>query len=196
MAQRKYFDSTMILETAFIITQESGWQNVTARTIAKRLGSSTMPIYSEMKSMQDIEKAVQEKAQELLKSYQTGTYTDNSLLNLAVGYVVFSMEEPRLFHFLFMDRNDARTPENGADGETRYRQNMGTARGIDELMAQIPASDQDSFILESWIFTHGLASLLSGGVLSLSRQQIIGLLDDAGGAFYTWHLKQREKIDE
>lgn len=199
MAQRKFFNRDMIVDTAFSITREKGWPEVTARTIAKTLGSSTMPIYSELNSMQEIEQAVQEKAASLLRRYQAGTYTDNVMLNLAVGYVMFAKAEPELFHFLFVETPASGTGSTGEPGEEQTEQfgrNFGSLRGMRELFEQIPKADQAPFILQSWIFTHGMAAMVSAGVLKLTDKEITALLQQAGGAFYAWKVDHRENKNE
>jgi hypothetical protein len=44
-------------------------------------------------------------------------------------------------------------------------------------------------VLKSWIFTHGLASMISSGMLDLEEEKMKSLLLEAGGAFYLWEEK-------
>ena len=62
MTQKLFFTSEAILEAAYSLTREKGWAAVSARSIAKKLGSSTMPIYSTLKSMEEIERMVRARA--------------------------------------------------------------------------------------------------------------------------------------
>ncbi len=67
MTQRTFFTKEMIVDAAFQLTREKGWGAVTARNVARRLGSSTMPLYSSMKSMEDIEAEVRRRLEARLR---------------------------------------------------------------------------------------------------------------------------------
>jgi AcrR family transcriptional regulator len=101
MPRHTMFSKEQIIDAAFELIREIGWKQVTARSIANHLGSSTMPIYSRMKSLFDLEKELKTRAHKMLRDYQYFAYTENPLLNLAVGYVAFAREEKQLFRFLY-----------------------------------------------------------------------------------------------
>lgn len=104
MTQKAVFSKQMIVETAFELTHAEGWQAVTARNIARKLSSSTMPIYSGWKSMVGIEQEVRRRAESLMVEYQRKAYTADQALNAAFGYVTFARDERHLFRFLYVDR--------------------------------------------------------------------------------------------
>jgi AcrR family transcriptional regulator len=177
----------MIVEAAFQLTREQGWSFVTARTIAQKLGSSTMPLYSTLKSMDEIEKEVRARAEACMHGYQRGKHTDEVLLNSAVGYVVFARDEKNLFRFLYVDRP---LPANrsGESGESPDALALG---GVVDLADQATVALKDPFVLKSWAFTHGLASLISSGVIDLPTDRIATLLSEVGGAIY--YMDQLQK---
>ena len=184
MTQKTFFTREAVVEAAFTLTREEGWPAVTARSIARRLGSSTMPIYSSMKSMEDIEAEVRGRAEATLLEYQGRDYGGETSLNMAVGYVAFARDERNLFRFLYIDR-----PLHGQDAAagrsvTTVEQFISGARPV-ALADQVPTAMGDPRILKSWIFTHGLASLVSGGVLELANERIRSLLEEAGAAFFS-----------
>jgi AcrR family transcriptional regulator len=183
VTQKAFFTKEAIVEAAFTVTRDQGWSNVTARNIAKKLGSSTMPIYSSMKSMEEIEAEVRARAEQLLLDFQKKDYGGDLPTNMAMGYVTFARDERHLFHFLFDDRPTR---------STLLQANRGTAMTLDQLAAsgspvhlvdQVPTAMQDPRILKSWIFTHGLASMVSAGVLDLPDERIRSLLLESGAAF-------------
>jgi AcrR family transcriptional regulator len=182
MTQRAFFTKEAIVEAAFALTREKGWSGVTARNIAKKLGSSTMPIYSSMKSMDEIEVEVKARAEQLMLDYQKREYTANSALNLAVGYVTFARDERNLFRFLFVDKPTA--PARRGDGNALTFDQFLTGTRPARLVDQAPSAMEDPRILKSWIFTHGLASLVSSGVLDLPDERIRSLLMESGEAFF------------
>ncbi len=58
-----------IIDAAFEIVRKGGWAQLSARSIAKRLKSSTMPIYSQFKTMEMLEDEVVKKAVTLQAEY-------------------------------------------------------------------------------------------------------------------------------
>jgi AcrR family transcriptional regulator len=183
VTQRLVFSKEAIVEAAFRLTREKGWEAVTARTIARRLNSSTMPIYSSLKSMEEIEREVRAKAEALMLEYQRRAFTDNPLVNMAVGYVTFAKDEPGLFRFLYTDRPLPSSKAAREQGRARTLPDI-SREGV-ALADQASVSMQDARVLKSWIFTHGLASMISAGVLDLSPERIQSLLMEAGVAFYS-----------
>ena len=177
MTQKAFFTKEAIVEAAFTVTREQGWTGVTARNIAKKLGSSTMPIYSSMKSMEEIEAEVRARAERLLLDFQKRDYGGDLPMNMAMGYVTFARDERHLFHFLFDDRPAPRPATPGAAVPLDQMVTSGPVHLVD----QVPTAMQDPRILKSWIFTHGLASMVSAGVLDLPDERIKNLLLESGG---------------
>jgi len=85
MKQPSVYFRGRIVEAAFELVKEVGWKSVTTRASAKKLGSSTMLIYSHLQSVGELEKELRFKARELQKSYQQYPYIEHVLLNLAYG---------------------------------------------------------------------------------------------------------------
>jgi AcrR family transcriptional regulator len=180
MTQRAVFNKEIIVEAAYQLTREAGWQGVTARSIAAKLGSSTMPLYSSLKSMGEIEKEVRARAEACMHEYQRKRWASEPLLSSAVGYVVFARDERNLFRFLYVDKPLAAN-RPGAEGRAVDAVEIG---GIVDIADQAAAAMKDQRILKSWAFTHGLASLISSGVLDLSDEMISHLLVEVGTAMY------------
>jgi AcrR family transcriptional regulator len=184
MTQKTFFTKEAIVEAAFTITKEEGWRAVTARNIAKKLGSSTMPIYSSMKSMEEIGSEVRARAEKLLLEYQGRSYSDDTMLNMAVGYVTFARDEGNLFRFLYVDnplQAAAQDPQREVSG---HYDEMLAGKHVASLEEQLPIAMRDPRVLKSWIFTHGLASMISSGVLDIPDERIKTLLVESGGAFF------------
>jgi AcrR family transcriptional regulator len=180
MTQRTMFTKEKIVEAAYQLTREAGWLGVTARSIAVKLGSSTMPLYSSLKSMGDIETEVRARAEACLHEYQGRRPAAEPLLSSAVGYVAFARDERNLFRFLYVDRPLA-VHRPGAGRRTVDAVKSG---GIVNLADQAAVAMKDPRILKSWAFTHGLASLISSGVLDLPDETIARLLLEVGAAIY------------
>ena len=182
MTQKTTFTREMIVEAAYQLTREVGWSAVTARNIAAKLGSSTMPLYSSLKSMDEIEKEVRAKAEGCMHEFQRKPYAPGDpLLSSAVGYVAFARDERNLFRFLYVDRPVTPGREQGAGAAVDVEK----VGGVVDLADQAEVAMKDHRVLKSWAFTHGLASLISSGVIDLPDERIASLLAEAGTAFFS-----------
>ncbi len=190
MTQRTVFTREMIVDAAFQLTREHGWAFVTARTIAEKLGSSTMPLYSTLKSMEEIEKEVRARAEACMHRCQREKYGDEVMLNAAVGYVVFARDEKNLFRFLYVDR-PVSADRSARKGQERDVQELG---GVIDLVDQATVALKEPLVLKSWAFTHGLASLVSSGVIDLPTDRIASLISETASAiYYMDELQKRSK---
>ena len=183
-----------IVEAALAIIREGGWAAVSARAIAARLGASTMPIYSAVGSMAELKGAAAARAAELLAAAQRVRRTGDEILDLAVGYVAFAREEPRLFRFIGEAQGG---PEGRAATEESLEEQLATGApgvaspALRSLLAEFadPARRKD-FVFRSWVFTHGLAEMLVSGLVAMDDAEIARQLGAAGGAFYTYDQEQ------
>jgi AcrR family transcriptional regulator len=182
MTQRAVFTKEMIVEAAFTIARTRGWKSVTARNIARSLGSSTMPLYSNLRSMEEIETAVADRTMALMHEHQRRPYTDNPLLSSAIGYVIFARDESQLFRFLFLDRPGLTFSLPAP--EPAPIPSMEEAQGVYKVDEQPLVALKDPFVLKNWIFVHGLASLVAGHVIELTDTRIHELIEEAAASFY------------
>ena len=100
---KKTFTREDIVEAAFQVVRKQGRKKLSARTIAKELHSSTMPIYSTINSMQELQQEVGQKFSELLLQYCLTPWTGNFLVDMSFGYVRFAKDEKELFRIMFLD---------------------------------------------------------------------------------------------
>ncbi len=91
------FKKIEIILTAFDIVRTDGWKGLSARSIAKNLGSSTKPIYGYFQSMAQLEEAVVKKAVDLLYDYMIQERTGDPWHDHGIGYALFGLEEKDLF---------------------------------------------------------------------------------------------------
>ena len=197
MTQRQTFTKEMILDAAFTLVREKGWQAVTARNIAQALGASTMPIYSSVRSMEEVAQELGMRTFDLMQDYQKRSWTENPTLNLAVGYVMFAKREPALFKFMYQERPNPIAFQDFARQAEFLTRSFSTVPGVTERMKELSQVPMEAMILNSWVYTHGLATLVSNKVLDVTDQQIAQLLQEAGGAFYVWgQSRARENKQE
>lgn len=91
----------MIIDAGFEVVREYGIENVNARTVSGKLGCSTQPVMYHFKKIEDIKKAVYQKADEYHTAYITDVHNDNPLLAMGLSYIRFAQTEKHLFRLLF-----------------------------------------------------------------------------------------------
>jgi len=185
------FTKEKIYEAAFAILKEKGWAQVSARSIAKALEASTMPIYSTVESMEEVEKELKARTLRTMHQYQLGQYTGNPFLNSAIGYIFFARDFPHLFKFLYFERPEPVSGQELEDLKKRLPKEL-RELAVDYFRKKAPL-DINSVALYNWVFTHGLAVLLYSGVLTnLSDEEIVTMLENSGNAFFKLeHLKKK-----
>ena len=100
MPPKARFSREDVVEAAFNIVRKNGWSGLSTRSIAQELNSSTQPIYSHLKSINDLKEEIVKKIHELLFKYGTTKRTGDSWVDVGLGYVLFAKEEKQLFHCL------------------------------------------------------------------------------------------------
>lgn len=176
-----------ILEVAFQLTREHGFQAVNARVIAKLLGCSTHPIfraYSNMSELkEDLFRYIESFYNQFIESRMSGS---NIFLSIGLAYVHFARTESNLFQMLFMTHNfelkDFIELINQEDNREIVRA-IALSSDLDEERAK-------RLYLNVWLYTHGIASMVSMNNVRLSEEQIEGMLKEAYIAFKN---KEKEK---
>lgn len=99
------FGKEEIVDAAFDLVREHGWNGFSVQGVAKAIGSSTMPIYSQFSNVRDLEDAVCVKALELLKERMLVTRTGDVWIDHGINWVRFAEEEKHLHQILWDGRN-------------------------------------------------------------------------------------------
>ncbi len=91
----------MVIDAAFEVTRESGWENINARIVAQKLDCSTQPVMYHFATIDELRKAVYEKTDHAHTAYLMNITQEGIMLNIGLNYIRFAVEEPNLFRFLF-----------------------------------------------------------------------------------------------
>ena len=105
MPRKTQFTAENVVTAAFELVREKGLAGLSAPAVAKKMGCSTMPIYSHFENMQALEDAVVEKSWDLVMHYQSKEYIGDTWIDQAVGYVLLARDERNLFKCMFDGHN-------------------------------------------------------------------------------------------
>lgn len=174
MARKATITLQMILDTAFAMTREEGFANVTARKVAAKAGCSTQPIFRVYQNMDELWDAVYERAAGFFQDYYSlyPRMGKAPFTNLGMAYIAFAREEKNLFRLLFVEDRPGRKGMyellNGPEGNVVYEINLAKAAGC---------SDPGDLFMKMWIFIHGAACMSLTGDYDLSDVQTLELLE-------------------
>ena len=193
MARKEMITIDKILDTAFAMTREEGFANVTAIIADQRkfVSALIVPVYGfvkdyakekgiEYKNMEELWDAVYERAAAYFLDYyslypRTGK---TPFANLGMAYIAFAREERHLFELLFVsDNQDGKHKKksmyeilNGDAGNVVYEINLARVAG--------------DLFMKMWIFIHGAACMSLTGDYDLTDLQTMQLLEHSYYAFY------------
>ena len=155
-----------IIDAAVAVLRDDGFSAINARSVAKKLGCSTQPIYFSFKNMDELKAALTERAIELhtqrvrdsLRAHE-GRYS-----SYGMGFVKFAAEEKQLFRWLYLEgkqlgpyQNDVLLPEIIAVIVEEFGYSEEVARRFHQDMTY---------------FTYGLAILANTDHLHLTETEL------------------------
>lgn len=112
-----------IIDAAINVLRDDGFSAINARSVAKKLGCSTQPIYFSFKNMEELKSALTERAiglhtQHVRDSLKAHAGNDSRYSSYGMGFVKFAAEEKQLFRWLYLEgkqlgsyQNDVLLPE-------------------------------------------------------------------------------------
>lgn len=161
MGRRPNFTREEILNSAFEILNSESLKEVTARNIAKKLGVSTIAIYSAFKSMEELKNELSKKAKTKLFEYTKRDYTDLSILNIGIGICLFAKEEKALFRTIFLREG---LPREFMDQIMEdFRNLIYSGFNNNKDYNQFPEDIIEWVIKKGWYFSHGYVTLICTG---------------------------------
>ena len=177
MPPKAKFTRAEIIEAALNIVRTDGYEALTSRALGTYLASSARPIFTVFKNMEEVQLAMIEAAKTLYKEYiNKGLAAAHPFKGVGSQYILFSVNEPKLFQLLFMT-------------EQKHIPDLsGVLPLIDESYEQILLSIQDDYKIcmssakklyyHLWIYTHGIASLCATKMCRFTGEEISTMITE------------------
>lgn len=161
-----------IIDAAVEVLRDGGFSAINARSVAKKLGCSTQPIYLSFQSMDELKVALTERAIQLhtqrvrdsLRAHQGNDSRYSRYSSYGMGFVKFAAEEKQLFRWLYLEgkqlgpyQNDVLLPEVIAVIVEEFGYSEDVARRFHQDMIY---------------FSYGLAILANTGHLHLTETEL------------------------
>ena len=158
-----------ILDAAVDVLRDDGFSAINARSVAKKLGCSTQPIYFSFRNMEELkaaltERAIQMRTQRVRDSLRIHEGNDSRYSSYGMGFVKFAAEEKQLFRWLYLEgeqlgpyQNDVLTSEVISVITEEFGYEEDVARRLHQDMVY---------------FTYGLAILANTDHLHLTEAEL------------------------
>lgn len=189
MPPKARFTKEQVVEAALNIIREESAESLTARALGKKLGSSACPIFTVYESMEEVKRDTVKAARALYREYvKKGLSEKMAFKGVGTQYILFAMNEPKLFQLLFMT-DHSQVPE------------LSTVLPlIDESYEQILLSVQEGYGVDQitaeklyrhlWIYSHGIAALCATGMCRFTGEEIGRMMTEV----FVSLLKNRESL--
>ena len=162
-----------IINTCLEIVRISGIEGINARNIASVLGCSTQPIFSNFKSMEELEEEAVLAAYQIYLDFikrevESEKYPKYKAFGMA--YIRFAREEKELFKLLFMRDRRGEDLSSSPDFDESVEWIMLT-NGITREKAML-------MHIEMWSCVHGIGVMLATSFLPLDEEFISRMISD------------------
>lgn len=157
MPPKVKFTKQEIIDAALETVRENGTDGLTARNIARRLGTSSHPIFTYYDTITELKRDVFTAANEIHRKY-IGQGLKEKIPFLGVGrkYLAFAKEEPELYRLLYLTKPD------GAVGSAAESLKMSQDMVRESLMGiyNIDAYTADCCYRDLWLVVFSFATLI------------------------------------
>ena len=174
-----------IIQTALELLRKNGETSLNARSIAAELNCSTQPIFSNFRSMEELQESAKKAAYELYLSFLENEILDGKYPQykaLGMAYIRFAKEEKELFKLLFMCDREGKEVAPTEDFNISVDMIM-QANGLSKEKAKL-------MHLEMWTAVHGIATMCATSFLSLDTELIGTILTDIYQGIRAKHISE------
>ena len=167
-----------IISKAFEMTRKKGIDAVVARELGKELGTSSSPIFTAFKNMEELQLEVRKAAMKEFEAYvhDAVNYTP-AFKYVGMKMIEFAMKEPKLFQLLYMREHD------GSQTYAMLVDELGdTVEVCIEIMQRdyaLSRQEAEMLFRQVWLHTFAICVLVAGKVCRLSPEEISEMLSVA-----------------
>ena len=181
MARKEMISREFVLDNTFEMIREQGFEEVTARKLAHKLGCSTQPIFRLYSGMSELLEDTYPIAVEYFHQFIKERQDNNKIpfIDLGLSYIEFATEEQNLFKLLFMS-------EYRAGKEMYDLLNSEYSFVTNDIKKATESGCQQSseLFMKLWIFIHGIACMCLTGDYDLTMDETVALLKDSYYAYF------------
>ena len=193
-----------IIEAAFQMAKERGIEAVVARELAKKLGTSSSPIFTAFQNMEELQQEIRGRAMKEFESHVRDALQFTPPFKwVGVKMIEFAVREPKLFQILYMQEHE----------ESQCYEDMVKELGDTvEVCLQFMEADYalsrpeaEHIFKQVWLHTFGICVLVAAKVCHFTPEEISEMLSlefqgalmlIKSGRFQVIPVSDRDKVQE
>lgn len=175
MPPKVKFTKEQVLDAAFLITNTEGFDSITIRKVADKLGASIAPIYVNFKNLDELKHALAQMIAELTTNVMLSQETHDPFLDIGAGNIRLAIDYTQLYRDFFFNPNCKKYFEtNHSNHNSKLVEKMSTSpklKGFDTV--------QMVEILQTMAFvTSGIIFEYLVGRMDINYEETIKQLED------------------
>jgi AcrR family transcriptional regulator len=159
-----------IVKVAVKMVNDTGWDSINARSLAKKLGISTKPLYRIYNNMDEIKDDIYKEIYSQYDSFITSRIdSKKALITLCIAYVEFAQEYKNLFISLFLSNN---LKWKSLDNVLDEKWNQSTIINLVNKHGYT-FEEAKSLFMNIWLYANGLATLIATNEIKIDEKDIL-----------------------
>ena len=171
MPPKAKYSREEIIEIAFQMARENGIESVVARELGKRMGTSSSPIFTAFKNMEELHIEVRKMAMKEFESYVSDAVNFTpAFKHVGERMIQFAATEPKLFQLLYMKEQSVRQ---------RYQDLISELGDTVEVCMEVMQKDYaltreqaEKLFGQIWLHTFAICVLVAGKVCHFTGEEI------------------------
>jgi AcrR family transcriptional regulator len=190
MARTAVLTKEQLIQCALDLVNQHGFESITMRLIAKQLGTSTAPIYTQYPTMEALYQDLSDYVMNKLLEYTQISYTPDSFLNIGVGILAFVLENKEAYAYYFLSPNRLKLPVTTPSSPFLAQLKA------HPFLSILGEERLTSLLYDMSIYTYGLSSMICTGVEeSTNLNDYLIKLQQAGNKLISYHLFSSGKYE-
>lgn len=176
MPPKTKFTKEQIIQTALELVKTEGKEALTARSLGKKLGTSSCPIFTIFTNMDEVHQSVIQAAQQIYNDYiQKGLQENPAFKGVGMRYIQFAQDEPQLFRLLFMKSTNSLNVDQLLP---RLDENYNLILSSVQTAYELSEEKAKRLYLHMTIYTHGIATFLLQKSYAFTQEEISQMLTE------------------
>lgn len=164
-----------IVAAALEIVAKKGTDALTAKELGHALNTSTTPIFTVFRSMQEVQDAVKHAAMARFETYAHRTEEDMPVFKqVGMQMILFAKQEPKLFQLIFMSANG----EDHSFRDIYAHLGVVAEECLDTIQKDygLSVKEAENLFEHAWLHTFGIGALCATQMCDFSQEQISRML--------------------
>lgn len=171
MPPKAKFSRDEIIQAGLDIVRENGLEELSARALGAKLGSSARPIFTIFQNMEEVHAEVRKQAKLLYATYvKKGLEQELAFKGVGTQYILFAVQEPKLFQLLFM--SEQKQPSAVVNVMPVIDDNYKEILLSVQNGYHLPEDKAEQLYRHLWIYTHGIAVLCATNMCVFTTEEI------------------------